>query len=332
VNKQISAGINGMGRFGIHLLRYWTLHYDIARFSIDYINDDGLSLEQLQRIVEQDSFLDIKDCLKFTHNSIVVDLPNGAKHKINYTNFPADSIPWSGSTDIFLECSGKNIQKTKHQRFLTNKTTHVLISATAPEADQTLIYGYNHASHNPHTSTTSYGSCTVNAYVPLANWLNEAFSVSESDVNVIHNMSKYQIQQAQTMIRKTCTLEASAPRLLNFITSRNFKVNYTLVPYTGVSIIDMRFKLSNAPGQIELLEKLRSAISSERALSGLYQIEETDKGPQHYKFSEYSAVIMAPSVQLKEDNLYIQAYFDNENSANRYFDIANHIIEADSHA
>ena len=37
---KISAGINGFGRFGIHLLKYWLERESECNFSINYINDD----------------------------------------------------------------------------------------------------------------------------------------------------------------------------------------------------------------------------------------------------------------------------------------------------
>ena len=37
------AGINGFGRFGLHLLKYWLDRASSSNFSIGYINDDTIN-------------------------------------------------------------------------------------------------------------------------------------------------------------------------------------------------------------------------------------------------------------------------------------------------
>ena len=78
-------------------------------------------------------------------------------------------------------------------------------------------------------------------YVPLANYLNKMFKVLDSDVNVIHNIQTYKLKNYNTLTRKFCTLEKSGLNLLDFLDNKNFKVNYTIIPYDGVSIMDFRF-------------------------------------------------------------------------------------------
>ena len=58
-----------------------------------------------------------------------------------------------------------------------------------------------------------------------------------------------------TLTRKFCTLEKSAPNLLPFLNENNFVVNYTLVPFSGVSMIDFRFKIRNSKHRMEILNK-----------------------------------------------------------------------------
>ena len=46
-----SAGINGFGRFGLHLLKYWLDRNNEANFTIYYINDDTLTIFQSYEII-----------------------------------------------------------------------------------------------------------------------------------------------------------------------------------------------------------------------------------------------------------------------------------------
>ena len=41
---ELTAGINGFGRFGLHLLKYWLDRADTTKFSVGFINDDTLTL------------------------------------------------------------------------------------------------------------------------------------------------------------------------------------------------------------------------------------------------------------------------------------------------
>ena len=52
-----SAGINGFGRFGLHLLKYWLDRDNEANFTINYINDDTLTILQAYEIIIKDEFV-----------------------------------------------------------------------------------------------------------------------------------------------------------------------------------------------------------------------------------------------------------------------------------
>ena len=82
----------------------------------------------------------------------------------------------------------------------------------------------------------------MNAYMPFANWIDKNYGIADSDVNVIHNIQKYRLQDNNTLNRKFCTLEESAKLLMDSINDNNFLVNYTVIPYAGVSMIDFRFR------------------------------------------------------------------------------------------
>ena len=51
----ISVGINGFGRFGLHLLKYWLDRNADTNFRIDFINDDTLDLNAVFQILANDT-------------------------------------------------------------------------------------------------------------------------------------------------------------------------------------------------------------------------------------------------------------------------------------
>jgi glyceraldehyde 3-phosphate dehydrogenase len=322
----VSAGLNGFGRFGLHLLKYWLDRSKDANFRIQYINDDTLGIDDIHDMVVNDPYVTFnKYKVQVATDRLAILKPDGDKYEILVTHEPYEHVRWLGEPEIIFECSGKNTVASRCRCYLTGETRWVLISATSWDAPLTLIYGFNHeAFDQTREQIFSYGSCTVNGFVPFANELNDLFGIVNADVNVVHNVQSYRL--TNTLIRKFCTLEASAPALLKFLSAENnFKVTYTVVPYTGVSAIDFRFRLASPTNREDILEKLSRSMLSGR-LKNLYQFDEVDIGPERYCCTTFSIVFIKENLKLIGDNLYLQGYFDTENSVNRYYDLASYMI------
>jgi len=323
--KNISTGINGFGRFGLHLLKYWLDRSLECNFTIDYINDDYLSQREVFDLISTDEYV-IFNKYKIqlsSDNRLNIIKPSGEKYSIQITSSQAESVDWLGKPDFFLECSGKRTVAEANSCLLIGNTKLVLVSATSWDIPKTLVYGFNHEELNVEDSSVSYGSCTVNAYVPLAKYIHETFDILDSDVNVVHNVAKHKLEN--TLIRKFCTLEKSATNLLPFLNKDNFIVNYTVVPYTGVSIIDFRFRLTKATSLENFLSKFEDAIT-DGVLKGLYGMDEVDIGPEVHNCTTFSTNFIKENIKIIGNNLYMQGYFDTENSVNRYVDLVNFAV------
>ncbi len=320
--KNLSTGINGFGRFGLHLLKYWLDRSNEARFSIDYINDDYLSQQQIYDLILQDEFV-IFNKYKIQlsgDNHLSIIKPSGEKFDIRLTSSDPESLDWLGKPDFFLECSGKRTVAKANDCLLKGNTKLVIVSATSWDIPKTLVYGFNHEELNLDDSSISYGSCTVNAYVPLAKYMYEKYEYPDSDVNVVHNVAKHKLEN--TLIRKFCTLEKSAQQFFSFLNDDNFVVNYTVVPYTGVSMIDFRFRMPKNITLDEFLIDFEDAIT-DGELKGLYGMDEVDIGPEVHNCTTFSTNFIKENIKMVGDNLYMHGYFDTENSVNRYFDLVN---------
>jgi len=321
-----STGINGFGRFGLHLIKYWLDRSKEAAFTIDFINDDYLTIDDVYDIITRDAAVVFNKYKVKKIGKILRFLEaDGAVHEIEYTNLNKDKISWIGQPEYFLECSGKNTIKKDCVGFLTGKTKMVAISATSWDCDKTLVYGFNENIYQPkEDKIISYGSCTVNAYVPISEYMNKKYCILDSDVNVIHNIQEYRIEDNNTLNRKFCTLEKSGPALLSFLTEDNFVVNYTVVPYTGVSMIDFRFHFDQCPTRDELIVDLEQSIH-EGDLHGIYGMDEVDIGTEIHNCTTFSSVFIKENIKVINNSVYLPAYFDNENSVNRYYDLMNYI-------
>jgi glyceraldehyde 3-phosphate dehydrogenase len=323
--EKLSVGLNGFGRFGLHLLKYWLDRNEETPWAIKWINDDSLSLSRAYELIASDPYVIFNKYKVYTDEDGFTFLqPNGQKHVIEFTNSGKDRIPWLGKPDLFFECSGKNTIAERCDDFLVGRTRQVLISATSWDADATLVYGFNQDEWRPDLRTISYGSCTVNGFVPLAQWFHRMYGVRGGDVNVVHNEARHK-RNGETLLRKFCTLEKSGPQLLEWLSEDRFIVNYTVVPYSGVSLMDMRFRCIRPPTVDQLCGDLSAAMADGGPLAGLYDMDVADIGPEIYNCTTYSAVIIRNAIRVLHDDVYLQTYFDTENSVNRYYDLASHV-------
>ena len=321
----LEAGINGFGRFGLHLLKYWLDRNDQSHFNILYINDDYLDINKVYDLIINDKYVKFnKYKIQVSDDYLMILEPNGTKHEILFTNCKQASIPWIGKPEIFFECSGKFTEAKNCSVYLKKSTKTVMISATSWDAEKTLVYGYNHNEYNSDLKLISYGSCTVNAYMPFANWIDKNYGIVDSDVNVIHNIQEYRLQDNNTLNRKFCTLEESAKLLMNSINDNNFLVNYTVIPYAGVSMIDFRFRVKELVDLDTFINDLDEAINHGE-LKDLYGLDYKDIGPEVHNCTDYSTVFIKEGIKSLGNNFYLQGYFDNENSVNRFYDLADFI-------
>ena len=53
----LEAGINGFGRFGLHLLKYWLDRNNQSDFNILYINDDHLDINKVYDLIINDKYV-----------------------------------------------------------------------------------------------------------------------------------------------------------------------------------------------------------------------------------------------------------------------------------
>lgn len=319
-----SVGMNGAGRFGQHLLKNWLESDSISNISIDYIHDYNLHARQIVEILLTDEYLSDffkRKIVSHSHDSITFKKESSSAHTILCST--GSTIPWIGIPKLHLETSGRHTDSASTRNFITQNTKHVVISATAPEADKTLLFGFNHQEFSVKDRVISYGSCTVNAYVCLANFINGNYGIVSSDANIIHNTPKH-LWTRELISKRQCTLEQAAPRYLSFLNSGNFAVNYTLIPFTGISVIDYRFELRKSACIQKIITELKEA-TTRGSLHGLYDIEKHSKDANEYKFTKFSAVLFQKNIRVVGKNLYISAFFDNENSAMRYLDLVNFI-------
>jgi glyceraldehyde 3-phosphate dehydrogenase len=325
--SMVSTGVNGFGRFGLHLLKYWLDHRQSASFTIDFINDDSLTIQAAYAIINSDKFVRILDSYSVNVSGDTLSFEDGAgfRHSILFSNIEKGQIPWLGKPQLMLECSGKYCSATINRADLLGETKKVIISASVADADQTIVVGFNHHEYDHKVQIYSYGSCIINAFVPLTDWLHQNYKIQDCDTAVIHNIPEYKLRQSggNVLQRRSCSLESMGPKLLDYLNPDNFMVLKTYVPYPGISMIDMRYRLVAPPDTIDRLKgELQEAFES-GPLNTLYSFDEPGQTSENHLNSTFSAILRRDGLRFVGSNLYISCYFDNENSVNRYYDLVN---------
>ena len=117
---------------------------------------------------------------------------------------------------LFLNVPGKYTTKDDCLIYLQGNTERSIISATSWDCEKTLIYGFNHHEYERNQRVISYGSCTVNAYVPLANFLQKHMEIIDSDVNVIHNIQEYRLAENNTPSQEILYFRKIWPPFIRF--------------------------------------------------------------------------------------------------------------------
>ena len=312
----ISASLHGLGRFGQHLLHAWLSNSGTV--SIDQACDPTLSAQRFCALLHDHDRLDFSQALPAVdNNSLWLTRADGVRHKIDFHNGTAASAPWLGRSDVWLECSGLHTKGSDCAPFLTGRTQRVLISATSWDADQTLIMGFNHTSWRSDARVLSYGSCSVNAFVPLANYIHTHHGLLHAQVNIVHNSPMY--RQLASPQRASCTLAGMAPRLLPFLSEDNLYISYVLIPYTGASLIDFQFRVRTPCSREVFTQALRKACSA--SLQNRYALVQDDPGAQGAIGSPMNALFYESGIRCAEDTIGLCGYMDNENSAVRYLEL-----------
>ena len=322
----IPVALNGLGRFGQHLLHAWLANPGLL--SPDYACDAELDADAVCHVLRHHDRLDFSAAQpRVEGNRLVLIRGDGVRHSIDFFAGPAPQVPWIGKPVLWLECSGRHSDAAAARQFCRGDTRQVLVSATSPGADQTVVMGLNEAEYLLQSRVVSYGSCTVNAFVPLADHLHRCFGVLDADAHVVHNVPAHRLAAYPHPLRTSCTLESMAPALLPWLALDSFFVVYTLIPYTGPSLIDFRFRLGATPG----LAAVQEALYGPGSRLGLrYDFPSEDGGILDVLGRPCNAALPRDTIKLVGDNLQLRGYFDNENSAVRFLELAQLAARAQS--
>lgn len=330
---KVRVGITGFGRIGRVLFR---LGFD--DLEIVAINNMD-SLEGAAHLLKYDSSHGIyKHDVKTEGNNLIV---NGKSIKYTSTKNPAE-IPWQDlGVDLVLECTGAFKKKEDFMLHIEKGgAKRVMVSAPAPGADLTVVYGINHQNYDPSKHhVISNASCTTNCLAPVAKVLNDSFGIESGLMTTIHSYTNDQriLDAAHSDIRRarsaaismipTTTGAAKAvgmvlPELAGKIDGTSIRV-----PTPNVSLVDLTF-VSKKDVTIESINQALTT-ASQTSLKGVLAVEPKELVSVDFNGNTYSSIIdLESTMVIGNRTAKVMSWYDNESGfSKRMVDLAQYMSQ-----
>ena len=317
----IRVAINGFGRIGRNVLR---AAVEAGRDDIEFvaINDLG-PVETNAHLLRFDSVHGrFPAKVETTEDSIIVEgLSNPIK--VFAERDPA-KLPWGDlGVDIVMECTGIFRKREQAALHLEGGAKKVLVSAPAPGADLTVVYGVNHDKLTDEHVVVSNASCTTNCLSPVAKTLNDAIGIEQGFMTTIHSytgdqptldtMHKdlYRARAAALSQIPTSTGAAKAVGLV--LPELNGKLDGVAirVPTPNVSVVDLVF----IAGKDTSVEEVNEAIvaAADGPLNGILGYTDQPNVSVDFNHDSRSSVFALPQTKMIGNRMVrILSWYDNE--------------------
>ncbi len=316
----LKVAINGFGRIGRNVLRA-IVESGRDDITVVGINDLG-PVETNAHLLRFDSVHGrFPAKVETTDNSIIVE--GMGEIKVFAERDPA-SLPWGDlDVDVAMECTGIFRARDKAALHLDAGAKRVLVSAPAPGADLTVVYGVNHDKLTSDHVVVSNASCTTNCLAPVAKTLNDAIGIEKGFMTTIHSytgdqptldtMHKdlYRARAAALSQIPTSTGAAKAVGLV--LPELNGKLDGVAirVPTPNVSVVDLTFIADRDTTADEVNEAIVAA--AEGPLKGVLGYTDQPNVSIDFNHDPHSSTFALDQTKVMDKRMVrILSWYDNE--------------------
>lgn len=331
--SKLKVGINGFGRIGRQAMR---LGFD----DVEVVAINGMmSAVEMAHLIKYDSVHGVWNAdINATEDELTV---NGKKIHLSAERDPA-KIDWkSFGVDVVLECTGAFKKKEDFEKHLSAGAKKVMVSAPAPGADFTLVYGVNHTQYDSKThNIISNASCTTNCLAPLVKVLNDEFGIVKGLMTTVHSYTNDQrildgnhkdLRRARaaavSMIPTTTGAAKTVGKILPELEGKidGFSVR---VPTPNVSLVDFTFE-SAKNTSIEEVNAALTKASQSKELQGILAVENAPLVSVDFNGRKESSMVDLPSTMVMSGNLVkVLSWYDNEvGFSQRMIDMCKYMAE-----
>ena len=329
--SRVRVGISGFGRIGRILFRAGFEKLDIVA-----INDLG-DAPTVAHLLKYDSTHG-----KFPGTVVAGDKKISVNGKdiafVKHKN-PAE-IPWKDlEVDLVLECTGAFKDKEEFMRHVSAGAKRVLVSAPAPGADLTVVYGINHKNYSTAShQVLSNASCTTNCLAPVAKVLHESFGIENGlmttihsytlDQNVLDSLHKDLRRARAAALSMIPTTTGAAKAVGQVLPELKGKVDgfAVRVPTPNVSLVDFTVRTTKAVTVDSVNAVLLAA--SQGPLKGILGCEAEPLVSCDFNGNTLSSIVDLQSTMVSGSHMVkVIAWYDNETGfSHRMVDMALHMI------
>jgi glyceraldehyde 3-phosphate dehydrogenase len=236
---------------------------------------------------------------------------------------PGD-VPWTGSVDIVLECSGKFRTTETLDAYFASGVKKVIVAAPVKSGALNIVMGVNDHLYEPgqHRLLTA-ASCTTNCLAPVVKVIHESIGVTHGVITTIHDITNTQVvvdaphkdlrraRASSLSLIPTSTGSATAigliyPELLGKLTGVAVRV-----PLLNASLTDCVFEVQRQTS----IEEVNAAFkrAAEGPLEGILGYEERPLVSVDFKDDPRSAIVDAPLTMVVNGTcVKVLAWYDNE--------------------
>jgi len=315
----VRVAINGFGRIGRNVLRA-IIESGRTDIEVVAINDLG-PVETNAHLLRYDSVHGrFPGEVRVEGDSI--DVGRG-KIRVTAERDPAKLPHKELRVAVAMECTGIFTSKEKASAHLTAGAKRVLISAPAPDADLTVVYGVNHEKLNGGHAIVSNASCTTNCLAPIAAVLHEAIGIDKGFMTTIHSYTGdqptldtlhkdlYRARAAALNMIPTSTGAAKAVGLV--LPELNGKLDGVAirVPTPNVSVVDFKFVARRSTSKEEINEAIRTA--AKQRLKGILSYTDEPLVSTDLNHDPHSSVFHMDQTKVMEGTFCrVMSWYDNE--------------------
>ncbi|WP_038034029.1 type I glyceraldehyde-3-phosphate dehydrogenase [Thermopetrobacter sp. TC1] len=317
----LRVAINGFGRIGRNVLR---AAVESGRDDIEFvaINDLG-PVETNAHLLRFDSVHGrFPGKIETTEDSIIVE---GLKNPVKvFAERDPTKLPWGDlGVDLVMECTGIFRKREQAALHLEAGAKRVLVSAPAPGADLTVVYGVNHDKLTSDHVVVSNASCTTNCLAPVAKVLNDAIGIEQGFMTTIHSYTGdqptldtfhkdlYRARAAALSQIPTSTGAAKAVGLV--LPELNGKLDGVAirVPTPNVSVVDLVFIAARDTSVEEVNEAIIKAADG--PMKGILGYTDQPNVSVDFNHDPRSSVFALPQTKMVGSRMVrILSWYDNE--------------------
>ncbi len=322
-------GINGLGRIGRALLR---LTRDQPELALAAVND-VVAAPVLARLLARDTIHGVFPGGVSAEPPAAL-LVDGRRIPVLAEADPA-RIPWQDhAVEVVVEATGRFARRDLAAPHLGGTVEKVIVSANAPEVEQTFCLGVNDSTYDPRAhGVISNASCTTNCLALTLKVLHDAFGVRGAMMNTVHPYTENQrlldgphaearrSRAAGLNMIPTPTTAARAVGLVIPALQGRVEGFAVRVPTAAVALLDVVAQLERPAGAEAIRDAYRAAAAG--PLGSVLAVAEEELVSSDFIGDPHSAIVDLPLVQTPPGGLVrVVSWYDNEwGYANRLKDL-----------